>query len=312
MVETQKNNISSQTKLSALAGMMFFAPLVKNSIKSDSKYSEEEKWFIMWYVQVWFVNLAFLILTSIAAITNLFVIHPILSWIVTIWGLAVFIITAFSMLACVSSLSMRNSDESIMQNIQHKNLLAKSYVPGLNFSLWFRQEEYGMPYWRLKESILLWTCFIFGTLLLWSSLGVWILVIIVVRFVLLLMNIDIVPLSMKRSVNSAFSCNPSEIFAYLTSPIIAKFRKREKAEVLLEEKAKYAQWQKLGISIILQYILFIWLLVLIHRWMDFYLVQIVLALAVILWIVKVWVFYRYKKMFLRIPILSELLSLIFH
>jgi hypothetical protein len=43
MVETQKNNISSQTKLSALAGMMFFAPLVKNSIKSDSKYSEEEK-----------------------------------------------------------------------------------------------------------------------------------------------------------------------------------------------------------------------------------------------------------------------------
>jgi hypothetical protein len=75
---------------------------------------------------------------------------------------------------------------------------------------------------------------------------------------------------------------------------------------------KYAQWQKFGISIVLQYILFIWLLLLIYRWMDLYLVQIVLAIAVILWIARIWIFYRYKKTFLRIPILSELLSLIFH
>ena len=47
MVDVQRNNISSQTKLSALAGMMFFAPLVKNNIKSDPKYSEEEMGFIM-------------------------------------------------------------------------------------------------------------------------------------------------------------------------------------------------------------------------------------------------------------------------
>ena len=312
MVNVQRNNISSQTKLSALAGMMFFAPLVKNNIKSDSKYSEEERGFIMWYVQVWYVNLAFLILTSIAAIINLFVIYPILSWVVTIWSFAIFIITMFSIFACVGSLGMRKSNESIMQNIQNKNELTKAYTPILNFIHWFRQEKYDMPYWRLKEAILLRTFFIFGTLLLWSSFWVWVLIIIVIRFILLLMNIDIVPLSMKKCINSSFSCNPSEIIAYITAPIISKLTKKDKEIVLQEEKMKYAQWQKFGISIVLQYILFIWLLLLIYRWMDLYLVQIVLAIAVILWIARIWIFYRYKKTFLRIPILSELLSLIFH
>ena len=45
-MEEKKNIISSQTKLSAIAGMMFFAPFVKNNMKSDSSISEEEKDFL--------------------------------------------------------------------------------------------------------------------------------------------------------------------------------------------------------------------------------------------------------------------------
>ena len=312
MVDTQRNNISSQAKLSALTGMMFFAPLIKKNLESDPQYTEEEKSFIMWYVQVGFANLAFFVFTSIAAMINFFVFHPILTWIVTIGSFAIFIITVFSIFACISSLSMRKSDESIMQKIQHKDQLAKAYTPIINFSSRFRQESYEMPYWRLKESILLRSFFILWTLLLGSSFWIGILIIIAVRLVLLLLNIDIIPLSMKKSLNSSFLCNPSEIIAYFTAPIIVKLKKREYETVLKEEKMKYAQWQKFGISIILQYVLFVWLLVLIYRWMDLYLVQIVLAIAAILRLVRVLMFYRYKKMFLRIPILSELLSLIFH
>ena len=44
-METQQNNISSQAMLSAVVGMMFFAPLLKNRI-NNADFSEEEKEFI--------------------------------------------------------------------------------------------------------------------------------------------------------------------------------------------------------------------------------------------------------------------------
>jgi hypothetical protein len=45
-MESQQNNISSQTMLSAIVGMMFFAPLINNNIKNNSDFSQEEKEFI--------------------------------------------------------------------------------------------------------------------------------------------------------------------------------------------------------------------------------------------------------------------------
>jgi hypothetical protein len=50
-METEKNIISSEAKLSAIAGVMFFAPFVKNRIKSE-EFSEDEISFIYGYVQV--------------------------------------------------------------------------------------------------------------------------------------------------------------------------------------------------------------------------------------------------------------------
>jgi hypothetical protein len=46
-MEDQQNTISSQAMLSAVAGMMFFAPFVKHGLNSDSPFSDEEKNFIM-------------------------------------------------------------------------------------------------------------------------------------------------------------------------------------------------------------------------------------------------------------------------
>ena len=311
-MDTQNKNISSQAVLSAIAGMMFFAPFIKNNIKNDETLSDEEKNFITWYIQVGYANFIFLMVVLIAAFANIFWIHPILSWIVTIWSFAIFIISVFSVLACSNRLAMRKSDETIMQNIQHKDQILKSYTPILNFSLWFRQENYTMPYRWLKESILLRTFFIFGTLALWSSFWTGILIIIAVRVILLLVNIDIIPISMKKLVNSAFSCNPWEIMAYLSAPIISKIKKMDYETILQQQKDKYLQWQTFGINIIIEYILFIWLLVLLYMWIDISIWQIVLAIAAIMWIVRIFIFYKHKKAFLRIPVLSEIVSLVFH
>ena len=310
-METETNIISPDAKLSAIAGVMFFAPFVKNRIKTDS-FSEDEINFINGYVQVWFLNLIFLAIVLIAALTNFLDASWIRTWIINIWSFAIYIISVFSIFACANDLNMRGPDESVNQNIQHKWLLVKAYTPILNFVLRFRQENYNMPYRRLKESILLRTFFIFWTLLLWNSFWMWVLIIIAVRVILLLLNIDIVPVSMKRSINSLFSCNPWEIFAYFFAPIVSKIKKVDYETILQARKQSYAQWQIFGIWIIIQYVLFIGMIFLLYRWINISLDNLILFIAMFLRIIRVILFYIKKKTILKIPILSEIVSLIFH
>lgn len=310
-METERDIISSDAKLSAIAGLMFFAPAVKSRLKSDY-YSEDEKKFIYGYVQVWYLNLVFLIITLISALVNFFRVNWILYRITTIWAYAIYIISVFSIFACANDLSMRSNNESIVQKIPHKWLVLKAYMPIINFILRFRQESYNMPYWRLKESVLLRTFFIFWTLLLWNSFGMWILIIIAVRIILLMLNIDIVPLSMKKAINSKFSCNPWEIFAYFFAPIVSKIKKTDYETVLQARKQSYQQWQNFWIWTIIQYILFIGILFLLYRWIDISFDNTILFIAMVLWIIRVIMFCVYKKALLRIPILSEIISLIFH
>ena len=310
-METERDIISSEAKLSAIAGLLFFAPFVKNRINFED-FSDTEKNFVYWYVQVWYLNMIFFIITLIAAIVNFVEYHRILSWIVNIWSFAIYIISVFWAFACAGDLSMRGPNESITQNIQHKWLLLKSYIPILNYVLWFRQQDYNMPYRRLKESVLLRTFFVFGTLLLWSAFWMWVLIIIAVRVILLMINIDIVPLSMKKALNSKFMCNPWEIFAYIFAPIVSKLRKTDYETVLQARKQWYMQWQNLWIWIIFQYILFIGILVLLHRWINISLDNVILFIAAILRIIRVIIFFIHKKTVLRIPILSEIISLVFH
>lgn len=311
-METQQSNISSQAKLSAIVGMMFFAPLVKNNVKNDDTFLPEEKEFILWYIQVGYVNLILLIITLIMAIANVFWAHPILYWITTFWSLCIFAITLFSLFACINNINMWKSDEKIVTDIQNKRQLLKSYVPGLNFILWYRQENYNMPYWRLKESILLWTVFIFWTLLLKSYFWIWVLIAILIRVGLLMVNVDIIPLSIKKAINLIFLCNPWEIFAYLFAPIISKIKKVDYLTVLQARKQWYSQWQNFGISILLQYAIFIAIIYIIYHNINISRIDIIWLLGILLRLARIVIFYMYKKNFLKIPILSEMISLVFH
>ena len=311
-MENETNIISSEAKLSAIAGVMFFAPFVKNRIKTDSSFSEEERNFISWYLQIWFINLVFLAIVLIAAWLNLLWINWILSRIIIIWSFAVFIISVFSIFACANELPMWGENEPIMQEIQHKWQILKVYTPIINFILRFRQENYNMPYRWMKESILLRTFFIFWTLLLWNSFGMWVLIIIAVRVILLLLNVDIVPLSMKKTINSLFLCNPWEIFAYIFAPIVSKIKKSDYETILQARKEWYMQWQNFWIWIIIQYALFIGILFLLYRWINISRGNTILFIAMVLRIVRVIIFYIKKRTLLKIPILSEIISLIFH
>jgi hypothetical protein len=65
--------------------------------------------------------------------------------------------------------------------------------------------------------------------------------VIVVRVGLLMMNVDIIPLSMKKAINSLFLCNPGEISAYIFAPIVSKLKNADYATVLQAKKQSYAQ-----------------------------------------------------------------------
>lgn len=309
-METQANNISSQAKLSAIAGMMFFAPFVNKNLSSP-KFSDNEKEFISWYIKVWYFNLSILIIVAIAAILDLVFVSQIASWIANIWSLIICVVLLFTIFACVNDLNMRWPNESVKQNIQYKDQVLKVFLPINNFSVRYKQENYNTPYRWLKESIFWWIAFIFWTLLFGNYIGIWIALIIFIRVILLMLNIDIIPLSVKKAINWIFLCNPWEIMAYFTAPIIVKLKKYDYQTVLDSEKLKYQQWQNFGIWIIIQYLLFFGILFLIYRWIEISPYYITLLIAMIMWIVRVMIFYTYKKTLPRIPILSEIVWLVF-
>ena len=310
-MEAEKNIISSEAKLSAIAWVLFFAPFLKNITKSDF-FSDYEKDFIKWYVKIWYVNIFFLIIVLLSVWLNFFLDNQVLFWISNSCSIVIYIISVLTIFACAKEIGMWMWEESPKQNIQHKWQLIKAYTPIMNFMLRFHKENYNMPYRWLKESILLRTLFIFGALLLWNSFWVGVLAFIVIRITLLLLNIDIIPLSVKRAINSLFSCNPWEAFAYIFSPIVSKIKKTDYETTLQNRKQSYMQWQHFWVSILFQYILFVGLVFLLYRWVSFSVNHIVLFIAMLLRIIRLIVFYIHKKALLKIPILSEIVSLVFH
>ena len=127
-----------------------------------------------------------------------------------------------------------------------------------------------------------------------------------------MINIDIVPLSMKKAINSTFSCNPWEMFAYIFAPIVTKIKKSDYETILLARKQWYQQWQNFWIWIIIQYVLFFGGLFLLYRNINISLDNTILFIAMFLRIIRVILFLIHKKTLLKIPILSEIVSLIFH
>ena len=310
-MDETKNIISSQAKLSAIAGMMFFAPLVKRNIKSDPLYSDEEREFIYGYVRVGYFNIIVLVIVILAALLNFVVIETIFSWIIIIGSIVLFLSMLMWIFACAGEIWLRTSQESAIQNIQNKNLIAKSFAPIVNFSLRYRLKDYSKPYRWLKESVLLRTIFIFWTLIFWTYFWIVALWVIFIRFVLLLCNVDVVPLSVKKALNSTFICNPEEMISYLSALLSAKWKKMEYNIALAKEKEKYQNWQSLWVWIVLQYIIFFAILYLLHSSINLWWEGVLLLISAVLWLIRVIIFYVKRGALLRIPIIAEIVSLVF-
>ena len=107
-----------------------------------------------------------------------------------------------------------------------------------------------------------------------------------------------------------FSCYPWEIIAYISAVVKEKLKKADFQTTLQSEKEKYTKWVSFWANIIVQYVLFIWVLALLYYNIDVSVMQVVLAIALLLFIIKTVIFYKNKCTLPCIPILSEVVSLI--
>ncbi|MDD2537179.1 MAG: hypothetical protein PHU61_01660 [Candidatus Absconditabacteria bacterium] len=300
--------VSENSMLSALAGLLFFGPLVSPSTrKKTDQLSPYESTFILSYCSLGIVNLGLAILGISGMVISYFFPNIITPWITTLCLWAVAIICCTGILGCLNQVILLDLDEQ--QVISNKGSVLKSFIPLYNVYLWYHLRKYDTPYRWLKESLLRWTLFIWGTVLLGSKMGIVLLVIILVRLLLLILNIDIISNSAKSKINQLFVKYPSELFAYPSGWLKAKRKKADIREMIDEKKLFYRTSDDNKMKVILQHSILLILLAILVYLRGFSEDNIVFWIALGLGILTLIIEYLEEKELFQLPLIGDLLSI---
>ncbi len=223
MDENKKQQHSSQSlKIQlSLASLMFFSPLVVFMLRNSSfNIQESDRKFVKWYVSLGWINLSLLLLSLCTGIFSYFYEITALSVLYTIFvNLLIIIlitwtigaITETQILSWFSFESWYTTDSSVYD----KKLIILNYIPLYNIYSWYKQHNFDNPDYILKESILFWMIFFLSYFLPIPGISLLILILILVRIVTLLANINIIPQSWSNIISWLFYKNPEEIFWYI-------------------------------------------------------------------------------------------------
>ncbi len=215
----QRKDISFRNQM-ALASLFFFWPLTKWMIKRNSfNLNSQDKQFIEWYIKIWLL-VAVLLLIYIAIVLSKYyyresVLDPISKvLILVILGIIIFwVVWIFSNISIDEKL---NIDDA---NVDKKNIFLK-YIPLVNIYLRYDNHNFDKPDFILKEAILLWTIFTLSLATNTLLFSVIIVVIIILRFVSILMWIEIFGKNIRENLNRLFYTNPEEVRGYISGSIL--------------------------------------------------------------------------------------------
>jgi len=275
MEETRVRDTNIKTQLS-LAAALFFSPFVQYSLKTNTwDITDNDRDFIRSYIKFWYITLVVWFITIVSGIAHyLFVIYilEILYTISIFILLFLIVISIVSIISDISIIKSGNIDISAHTIEGNKKDIIFKYIPIYNIYLWYQAHSFDKPNRWIKESLLLWTLF------LWVSItwNVWlstiVLIIIIIRTASLMSDIDLLPTQTKQYINKIFLKNPEEIWWYVTwflryicKMIIRIFRPIENHTLESEvysEKESYSHIIdiKENKNIIIEYILWIILL----------------------------------------------------
>jgi hypothetical protein len=198
----QNNNQSIKIQLS-LTSLMFFSPLIIFILKNKSfEILQEDREFVKWYIALWWINLALLILSIgswiLAYLYNIVILNSIytifisiLIWFLILWTLGA--ITETRILSWFSLESWYKTDYFVYNK---KNIIL-NYIPLYNIYIWYKQHNFDNPDYLIKESILIWIICLAFSFLPVSIFFFVTLFLILLRVVTLLAWINIYPQNFK-------------------------------------------------------------------------------------------------------------------
>lgn len=298
----------------ALASLMFFAPLVKKVLKSRNDVDDEDKIFVLWFIKLWYVNIALLISAIIIEIIAYMASISILDT----CGTVIIVILAIFLL--IESLLVITEKSIIKWNISESNIASDKtmvsqiilgYIPLYNVYLWYKMHNFDGENLYLKESLVVW--WLFSILLLMTSNKYILIGYVIIILMTMMLNIFQVQLwqSIENLIKNIFVKNPEEIRWSIVGVLIAPFVSGSVAETISSQKWKYSLIFKLDHKqILLELILMIILWGFgIYMWIK------AMNYTLIVWIILILA--RYLIMLIKwkhmphIPVIREITNIFF-
>lgn len=219
-IEEKTNNQSLKIQLS-LASLMFFSPFIKHLIKtSNFELDNKDNDFVQSYISLWWINIVLLLLALITGLASYFYFIPIIETIYQIIiGILIIVLTIWCIWA-ITEIKIINSVYSDKNSIEEYNNTDKIhtilwYLPGYSIYLWYDKHDFEKPDFLIKESFVMWVLFGISCFIPIQLISIIILMIIVIRIVSLLGNINIVSTKISKLISSLFYKNPEEIWGYI-------------------------------------------------------------------------------------------------
>jgi hypothetical protein len=241
-IEIQKKNEF------ALCSIMFFSPLIHYQLKKDNYWlSEQDKFFIMWYIKYGYIVISILILNILLSIYNLWSNSSYISTTIDIINILLVLLVILWMILIFSNIYIFQKNTVVLdfKKIQSWNLnILLEYLPILNYYFRYNKQKDIKSYWWLKESIVVTTFFILSVLFI-NSLFLIILFILfyIIRIATLFGWIDFISDNFKEKLDNIFNKNPEEIYGYIKWIVLFSIEKIVNKWDISDDRKNYLIFQ---------------------------------------------------------------------
>lgn len=214
----------------SLSAVLFFAPFVQHLLwQWHLNITQQQQLFVQWYIRYGYAMIGLLILTLCISILTFFISYDVLWWIAHIGGIAVIVLLCMGVIMVfMGKVIFQSSTPMItMEEVTwSRGDIIASYLPWYNIRLRYKLWHSDHPYRWLKESLLLWSLYVAISLVSPSIIIDNIaLLLVLLRVVMLVVGIDIISHTIKKSLNTLFMKHIEELWAYPVAVIYYLYAK---------------------------------------------------------------------------------------
>ena len=240
---------SIKTQLS-LASLMFFGPFIKHLLREEGfDLTEQEKWFVKWYMVLGTINLLLAAICIALGISSGFFDYAWINVLFLVFSCILLFILVGGSICIFANISLNkwsntNLTQSLAQDLQWNQNILFHYLPFVNTYLWYNLHDFDGKHTIVKESQIVWMifwllCFTGNLWIIWFTLAL-----IIVRMVSLTVVWNLLP-KLAPYTDNLFHKNIEEIWWWIWGGLlrsIGKLFKRNKdlSTIQADHKAPYS------------------------------------------------------------------------